>query len=162
MRLVAALLAAKLAFAVAAGIRRLIRAIFAPKALHRGPGLDQGSIHREMIVREQLLDPGLVEHRDHELHRHIAFEQPFAVLGEDRCVPDRRIHRQADKPAEQQIIVKLLHQLPLGADRIEGLKQQRPQQLLRRDGRASQLRVQTLELRRQDFQCLVHNHSYRT
>jgi len=33
MRLVAALLSAKVAFAVAAGIRRLIGAIFAPKAL---------------------------------------------------------------------------------------------------------------------------------
>ena len=31
---------------------------------------------------------------------------------------------EADEPAEQQVVVELLHQLPLGADREKGLQQQ--------------------------------------
>jgi hypothetical protein len=37
------------------------------------------------------------------------------------------------EPAEQQVVIELLHQLALRAHRVEGLEQQRPQQLLRRN-----------------------------
>ena len=72
----------------------------------------------------------------------IACQQPLAVLGEHRHVPHRRVHRQADEPAEQHVVGQLLHQLPLGADAVEGLQQQRPQQLLRRDRGPADHRVQ--------------------
>ena len=34
---------------------------------------------------------------------------------------DRIIDPQSDEPAEQQVILHLLHQLPLGPDRVEDL-----------------------------------------
>ena len=38
-------------------------------------------------------------------------QQPLAVLGEDCHIPDRRIHRQSDEPAEEQIVLPLHHRL---------------------------------------------------
>jgi hypothetical protein len=47
---------------------------------------------------------------------------PPSRLGEHRCVPHRLIQRQPDKPAEQQIVVELLHQPQLRTHRVEGLQ----------------------------------------
>jgi hypothetical protein len=69
-----------------------------------------------MILRQQDSHPGLVQHHAQEFSGDIAFLQALAVLGEHRHIPDRRTHRQADKPAEHQIVIHLLHRLPLGAD----------------------------------------------
>jgi hypothetical protein len=41
------------------------------------------------------------------------------------------VHAKADEPAEQQVELDPLHQLPLRADRVESLQQQRPQQAWR-------------------------------
>src|SRR6516225_115428 len=60
----------------------------------------------------------------------LRFQQPFAVLREHRRHPDRLVDPEPDKPAVQQVIVELLHRLRLGADRVERLQQQRPQQPL--------------------------------
>jgi hypothetical protein len=60
----------------------------------------------------------------------VAGKQPVAVLAERARVPHGRVHGQAHEPAEQQVVVELLHQLRLGADRIERLQQERPQQPL--------------------------------
>lgn len=68
-----------------------------------------------------------------ELGGNVPGQQPLTVLGEDRDIPDRRIHRQANEPAEEQVVIHLLHELALRADRIEGLQEQRTQQLLGRD-----------------------------
>src|SRR5580700_11619411 len=38
-----------------------------PQALHAGPGFNEGSIDREVIRREKLLDPGLRQDGRHEL-----------------------------------------------------------------------------------------------
>ena len=83
------------------------------------------------------------------LARDVAVEQPIAVLAEHGRIPDRIVHRQPDEPAEQQIVVELLHQLPFRAHRVEGLQQQRPQQPLRRDRRPAVARVKLAELPRQ-------------
>ncbi len=40
-------------------------------------------------------------------------------------VPDRVIHAEADKPAEQKVEFQPLHQLALGADAVKGLQQHR-------------------------------------
>jgi hypothetical protein len=66
-------------------------------------------------------DPLLVQHGRHELAGNVALDQPLAVLGEHRHLPDFGIQRQPNKPAEQQIVAELLHQLPLRAHRIESL-----------------------------------------
>jgi len=72
------------------------------------------------------------------------------------------IHAQPDEPAIQQIGIELLHQLPLRTDRIEGLKQQRSQQSLRRNRRSAAVRIGLGKIaieRRQDF---IHNLAYQT
>ena len=43
------------------------------------------------------------------------------VLGERRRMPDRVIDPKADEPAEQQVVVGLLHQHPLRTDAVEDL-----------------------------------------
>ena len=77
-----------------------------------------------------------------ELGRDIAVEQPIPVLAEHGRIPHRIVRRQPDEPAEQQIVVELLHQLPFRAHRVERLQQQRAQQPLRRDRRPSVARIQ--------------------
>src|SRR5215469_14727508 len=67
------------------------------------------------------------------------------------------VQRQPDKPAVQQIVVELLHQLQLRAHRIKGLQQQRAKQSLRRNRRPAELGVELLEFRRQSRQRLVHD-----
>ena len=47
-------------------------------------------------------------------------------------MPDRIIRAQAHKPAEQQVVVQLLEQQPLGADPVERLQQRGQKQLLRK------------------------------
>jgi hypothetical protein len=77
-------------------------------------------------AQQQALHFALRQHRGKELLRHLAREQPVAVLREYRGFPYRVLNAQSDKPAEQQIVINPLDQLPLRADRIEGLRQQRP------------------------------------
>src|SRR5262249_35004248 len=113
--------------------------------------------NREVVVRQQRFDLTLVQDRSHELAGNVAFDQTFAVLGEHRGVPHRGIQRQPDKPAVQQIVVELLHQLQLRAHRIKGLQQQRAKQPLRRNRRPAELSVELLEFRRQSRQRLVYN-----
>src|SRR3954451_9374945 len=86
----------------------------------------------------------------------VTFQQSVAVLGEHRHVPHRRLDRQADEPAKQDVVAQLLHQLPLRADREERLQQQGPQQLLGWDRGPASQRVDLVELRRQTLQGCVH------
>src|SRR5258708_3736234 len=89
--------------------------------------------------------------------RHIAFQQTLAVLAEYRGHPHRLIHVQPHKPAEQQVVIKLLHQQPLAAHRVQHLQQQGPQQLLRRDRRPPVRRVESRKFRRQLLQHGIHD-----
>jgi hypothetical protein len=74
----------------------------------------------------------------HEPPGNVTLDQAPAVLGEHRFVPYLGVQRQRDKPAEQQIVVELLHQLQFRAHRIERLQQQCAKQSLRGiDGRPS-------------------------
>jgi hypothetical protein len=90
-----------------------------------------------------------------ELGRDIAVEQPIPVFAEYGRIPHRVVHRQPDKPAEQQIVVELLHQLPLRAHCIKRLQQQRSQQSLRRDRRSAIPRVKLVEIPRQSRQRFI-------
>lgn len=74
---------------------------------------------------------GVLEHCVEEDLGDVAVEQPVSVLGKDRGHPDRIIRVQTDKPAEEQIVIELLHELSLAPDRIKYLQEQRPQKLLR-------------------------------
>src|SRR4029453_5140345 len=81
--IVPALLAAEVGFAVAPAAGTTVTAFTSwPEALHRGPGLDQGAVDREVLIREQPADLGPVEHLGHEPRRPVASRQPFPVLRE--------------------------------------------------------------------------------
>jgi len=132
-------LAVELGFGVGRALMRVVLAHLAVKvraiiailgslrleAFVRGPGLDQGAIDREMLVRQKRLHLLVFEKLGHELLEHIAFLKAFPVLGENCRIPDRVVRRQTDEPTKQQIVVDLLHQLALGADRVKHLQQQR-------------------------------------
>ena len=152
---VAARLAVEVALAVAPRGRRFPRAVLRAEALHRGPGVDQGPVHREVVARQKPLHVPQPHQRAQELPRYIRRKQPVAVVREHRRMPDGSVHRQPDEPAEQQIVVDLLHQLALGAHREEGLQQRRPQQHLGRDRRPAHRRVQRLEAPVQRRQSLI-------
>jgi hypothetical protein len=81
--------------------------------------------------------------RDRRLARDVAVQQALAVLREHRHVPDLRVHRHADEPAEQHVVGDLFHPLALRSHTEEGL-----QQLLRRDRGAAAWRAMLIELRR--------------
>jgi hypothetical protein len=99
---------------------------------------------REDLVEERLGDvPG---------------EQAVPVLGEDGGVPHGVIHPEPHEPAEEEVVVELLHELPLAPDREEDLEQERAEELLRRDRRATGMGVQQGEARRQLLQGRVHHH----
>jgi hypothetical protein len=90
-----------------------------------------------------------VQYGDKKLGGDIAVEQPIPVLAEHRRIPHRIVHRQTDEPAEQQIIVELLHQLPFRADRVERLQRQRPQQPLRWNRRPAVAGVKLAQIARE-------------
>jgi hypothetical protein len=41
---------------------------------------------------------------------YVGFQQAIAVLGERRRIPDFVVRVQADKPAEQQVVIHLFHE----------------------------------------------------
>ena len=145
VRLVAALLALEIDFRVAS--RRSIRtaAVLAHETLVARPGFDHRAVDAEMLVRDEALPFGQLQHADEELSRHVGAQQPIAVDAEHRPVPHGVIHAQTDEPAEQQVVFELLHQEPLAAHREERLQQQRSQQVLGRNRRPAGVRVALVE-----------------
>ena len=123
-----------------------------PEALLTRPRLEQRAVDREMLVREQPLAVGVDQHRVEERRRDVAVQQPIPILRERRRRPHRVVHAQPDEPAKQQVVIELLHQLPLAANRVERLQQQRAQQLLRRNRRPPELDIQRAEPRREPLQ----------
>src|SRR5687768_8429319 len=97
-------------------LRLLISAIFSLKALLAGPRLDQGPVYAEVLIRQQVGCPRLVQHLDKELLRDVDFQQPVAVFAVHRGNPDGLVHVQANEPAEQQVIAELFHQHPLATN----------------------------------------------
>src|SRR5207249_11679303 len=65
--------------------------------------------------------------------------------------------QESSKLAKQKIVVDLLHQLALGADRVERLQQRSPQQPFRRDRLPPGTFVKRLELPIERGQHLVHD-----
>jgi hypothetical protein len=53
-----------------------------------------------------------------ELGRDVALQQPVAVLGEARVIPDRVVDEETCEPAEQEVEVEPFHQLALRRNRI--------------------------------------------
>jgi len=159
MRLVGPLLAMEVCIripAIASG-RRRARTVLRLDALHRRPGLDQRAVDGEVVGGQEPLDLGLRQDRAQELRGDVAFEQPVPVLREDRMVPGRIVNADADKPPEQEVVFQTLHQKAFRADRIEGLQQHGPQQLLRRDRGPPDRRIERRKLSLQRSKRLVHD-----
>ena len=66
-------------------------------ALHRRPGLDPHTVHREVIARQKPLHLGSGQHPGQELRGDVAFQQPIAVLGKCRVVPLRVVDADSDE-----------------------------------------------------------------
>jgi len=92
----------------------------------------------------------------HELLEHVALLKPVPVLGEDRWVPDWIIWRESHKPAEEKIVIELLHELTLRTDAVENLQEKRTQKLLRRDRWSALAGVELAKTVTQLLQYLPH------
>ena len=64
---------------------------------------------------------------------------------ECRVIPHLLIHPQPHKPAIQQVVVNMRHQLPFGSDREQGLKQTGPEQSLRRNRDTTKIGIQPIQ-----------------
>lgn len=99
-----------------------------------GAILDQCAIHGEVLVAQQVPLPRLTQHRLEEPSRRLSTQQAVPFLGKRGRVPYRLVVTQAHEPAEQQVVLQLLHQHPLRSHRVQHLQQQRSQQLRRWNG----------------------------
>src|SRR5215472_4116159 len=127
-----------------------------PRLEVRGPGLDECAINREVLVREQGFHARMLDQLGHELLEHAALLKPVPVLGEHRWIPHWIIWRQSDKPAEEKIVIELLHELTLRTDAVEHLQEKRTQELLRRDRWPALMRVELAKTVTQLLQHLPH------
>ena len=112
----------------------------------RGPGLQQGAVHREVITGDVAAQLGLADDRGEEPIRDLVIQQPLPVLGERGGVEGRRVDGQIQEPFEQQVVVESLTKGPLTANRIQGHQHRRFEQLLRRDARSARRRVHDVQL----------------
>jgi len=67
------------------------------------PGLQQGAIHREVLIAEQRLDLRSCHQLLEEAPHDVVVEEALAVLCKRGGMADRIIRDQTDKPAEQQV-----------------------------------------------------------
>ena len=110
------------------------------------------AVDAEVFPGQQIPGPGHVDRGVEQLDHDIVLNHSVAVFAEDRVVPNRVIDRQADEPAEQQVVGDLFDELPLAANAEEHLQQHCTHQLLRRDARAATLDVGFVHRR----EALVH------
>ncbi len=132
MRLIAASLALPVGLGVAPATgRQIVRSVLAAKTLVARPCLDQRAVHREVLPGQQALLVRQGHDFSKERFHDFVLEQSVAVLREDGVVPHHVLHCQSDKPAEEQVVLHLLHQHALAAHRVEHLQQQSTHQFLR-------------------------------
>lgn len=74
-----------------------------------------------------------------------AGQEPIPILRKHRRHPDRIIDPEPHEPAEAQVVVALLHELPLAPHGGEHLEEQGAEELLGRDRPAPQGRGQGVE-----------------
>lgn len=149
MRVVLSLLSPEVDLGIAPATRRLdVPVILGPEALLARPRLDQRPIDREVLVGKKMSLPRLVQHLREERCRDLPPEKSIPVLAEYRGYPHGIVHLEPNEPPKQQVVVELLHEHPLRADRIENLNQESAQEFLGCDGGPADRGVQAIELRR--------------
>lgn len=99
-----------------AAVAVIVWAVLAHKTLVAGPGLDEGAADAEVPAREQAFVLGLLQHPIEEFDDGAVLDQPLVVLGEGGGHPHGVVHGQADEPAEQEVVLGLLHELAFGAE----------------------------------------------
>src|SRR2546427_1672646 len=122
------------------------RTILLLETLLARPRLHHRAVDAEVLVRGE---PAASSFRHDLLQKplsEISRQEPLSVLSEGRGIPYPIVHAQAHEPAEQKVVVELFHEQPLAPYPVEVLKQERPQQSLRRHRWPSHLRVQPLEV----------------
>src|SRR6266568_9231683 len=131
-------------------VRRRARfLILALEALQRGPGFDQRPINGKVLVREQSERLRLRDSLPEELASNLSLQQALAVSTEARMIEARLVQLHVQKPAEQQIVVELLTEQPLAANRIQRHQQRSFEQTLGRNRRTPQHAVDLVKDRRQ-------------
>jgi hypothetical protein len=94
------------------------------------PRLDQRTLHREVFIRQQSRIAGLLQHGLKQILGNLTLQQPVPILREHGHIPDAVIHLKTHGPAKQRVVLKLLHQHPFTANRIQNLEQQSARELL--------------------------------
>jgi hypothetical protein len=84
----------------------------------RRPRLNLRAIHAEVLVAQQSAEASLLNNHPEQFSSDVRFQQPIPVLAKGGVIPDRLIGRQAHKPAKQQVVLQLLDQQPLTANRV--------------------------------------------
>ena len=133
--------------------------VFPLETLLTRPRLDQRPVDGEVLVRQQILRA--LDDAPEEAAGDLLVEQAVPILREDRGAPDRLVHLHPDEPPEQQVVIQLLHQQPLAANRIEDLEQLGAQQALGWDRRPTHRGIQAIELARHVAQDLVDQRANR-
>lgn len=107
-----------------------------------GPGPQPGAIGREVLGTQQRLGFRCGQQQFEEPGYPFFAEQPVTVSGERRGIPDGIIRVEAEKPAEQQVVIQLFDQHPLRANAVDRLQQEGQQKLLRRDRGVTSLGIE--------------------
>src|SRR5512144_1166952 len=98
---IAALLAFEIDHAISSWI--IIAAIFAPKALERGPRFDQRAVHGEVLVGQQLLALRALDHAVKKAACHIMLNQALAQAAKVRLIQRRLCQIHVQEPSKQDV-----------------------------------------------------------
>ena len=124
-------------------------------ALMAGPGLQERPVHGKVLGRDEVRCARLGQNRREKGLGDVALEQPVPVLGKHGRIPDGIVHGQPNEPAEQEVVVQLLHELPLTPNAVELLQEQRAEELFRRDRGPTGMGVQQGEAGGEVLQGLI-------
>jgi hypothetical protein len=127
-----------------------------PEAFVASPRVDQRAVDRDMLVRQQWRDVRMMQQRFHEASEQIAVLQSLTILRQRRRIPHRVVRRTPDEPAGQQMVVQLLHQVPLTPYAVAYWQEQRAQQLFGRDRWTPRRGIQCADIAVQLTEHLAH------
>ena len=98
-------------------------AVLGFEALQAGCRLNQGSIHREVLVRQQSLPVRFQHHFTEQSLAHSMLQQPLPILGEGGGIETGLNDVHIQKPPEEEVVVQLLAECPFTAHRVQGNQQ---------------------------------------
>jgi site-specific DNA recombinase len=131
------------------------RLVFGPEALEAGGRFDQGAVHAEVVVTQQVQPTGLAHHLVKEFAAHVVPQQALPILTEGAVIEARLDHVHIQKPPKQEVVLQLFTEGAFAADRVQAHQQAGFEQTLGWDGRAPTVRVHGLEQRRQRRQRVI-------